>query len=181
MSEPRTLFTGKPARSSKAIALSALLVVQAGCAGFFLFDVVADLRGLILLTNDNIHHGIELVAVMALMLGIGVTALELRRIRTRQQRVEAQLRVASGAFHDLLEEHFDAWALTPSERDVAMLALKGLTIADAARIRQTKAGTIKAQCNAIYSKAGVTGRQQLLSLFIEELMNERLVPPVPAG
>ena len=61
-----------------------------------------------------------------------------------------------------------------------MLAIKGLTIADIARVRQTKDGTIKAQCNAIYSKAGVTGRQQLLSLFIEELMNDQLVSPVVA-
>jgi hypothetical protein len=37
---------------------------------------------------------------------------------------------------------------------------------------------VKAQSNAIYSKAGVTGRQQLLSLFIEELMHDQLVPPI---
>ena len=165
-------------RTGKTLALSGLLVVQAGCAIFFLFDVVADLRGSGLLGNETVHHGIELVAVAALILGIGMTALEIRRIGDRQRRVEAQLRVASGAFLELLNEHFDLWALTPSERDVALLSIKGLSIADIARIRQTKEGTIKAQCNAIYSKAGVTGRQQLLSLFIEELMNDQLVLPV---
>ncbi|HUS53438.1 MAG TPA: LuxR C-terminal-related transcriptional regulator [Thermohalobaculum sp.] len=178
MTAPEPMLSGRPARTGRTLALSGLLVAQAGCAVFFLFDVVADLRGLVLLTNENIHHGVELVAVLALMMGIGVTALEIRRIRARQKRVEAQLRIASGAFLELLEEHFDAWELTPSERDVAMLAIKGLSIADIARIRQTKDGTIKAQCNAIYSKAGVSGRQQLLSLFIEELMNDLLVQPV---
>jgi DNA-binding CsgD family transcriptional regulator len=57
-----------------------------------------------------------------------------------------------------------------------MLAIKGLSIAEIAAMRQTREGTVKAQCNAIYGKAGVSGRQQLLSLFIEELMGEALVP-----
>ncbi|NNF80954.1 MAG: hypothetical protein HKN05_23270 [Rhizobiales bacterium] len=43
----------------------------------------------------------------------------------------------------------------------------GLSLAEIADIRNTKQGTIKTQCNAIYQKAGVTGRPQLLSLFIE--------------
>jgi len=33
-------------------------------------------------------------------------------------------------------------------------------------------GTVKAQTNAIYRKAGVSGRPQLLSLFIEDLMDD---------
>lgn len=166
----------KPARSSKTLALSGLLVVQAGCATFFLVDVIADFHGVNLLVNESIHNGVELIAVVALILGIAMTALQIQRIRARQRRVEAQLRIASGAFLELLDEHFELWALTPSERDVALLSIKGLSIADIAKIRQTKEGTIKSQSNAIYSKAGVTGRQQLLSLFIEELMNDNLVP-----
>jgi DNA-binding NarL/FixJ family response regulator len=59
---------------------------------------------------------------------------------------------------------------------VALFAIKGLSIAEIARVRHTKEGTIKAQCNAIYVKAGVTGRQQLLSLFIEGLMADQLMP-----
>ena len=42
--------------------------------------------------------------------------------------------------------------------------------------------TVKAQTAAIYRKAGVTGRPQLLSLFIEDLMSgpvEPLTAPPP--
>ena len=60
---------------------------------------------------------------------------------------------------------------------MALLAIKGLSLAEIAAVRKTKDGTIKAQCNAIYRKAGVTGRTQLLSLFIEELLAEGLIPP----
>jgi len=45
-----------------------------------------------------------------------------------------------------------------------------------ASLRGTAGGTVKAQTNAIYRKAGVTGRSQLLSLFIEDLMDEDMLP-----
>ena len=110
---------------------------------------------------------------IALILGLVLTAREIRRVLGRQKaHGEQQLQVASGAFADLLEEHFEAWSLTPSEREVALLAIKGLSIAETAELRNTKEGTVKAQCNAIYRKADVSGRTQLLSLFIEELLAE---------
>lgn len=37
-------------------------------------------------------------------------------------------------------------------------------------LRGVSEGTIKSQTNAIYRKADVTGRNQLLSMFIEELL-----------
>lgn len=161
--------------TNRAIALWCLLGLQTVAALFFLADVVSDLLGTEMVLSGMDHHITELAAVFALGLGIGFTAFEIRKVLRRHKRIEFQLKAASGAFWELLEEHFDHWSLTPSERDVAILAIKGLPIADIASIRQTKQGTIKAQCNAIYTKAGVNGRQQLLSLFIEDLMSEDLV------
>ena len=72
---------------------------------------------------------------------------------------------------ELLEERFADWGLTPAERDVALFAIKGMSTAEIAGLRNTSEGTVKAQTNAIYRKAGVSGRPQLLSLFIEDLMD----------
>jgi DNA-binding CsgD family transcriptional regulator len=78
---------------------------------------------------------------------------------------------------EVLEERFAEWGLTPAERDVALFSIKGLSISEISQIRTTSEGTVKAQTNAIYRKAGVSGRLQLLSLFIDELMTgERLSP-----
>ena len=71
-----------------------------------------------------------------------------------------------------LEDRFETWALTPAERDVALFAIKGMSTGEIAKLRATSEGTVKAQTNAIYRKAGVSGRPQLLSLFIEELLLE---------
>lgn len=179
MSKRRSTDGAAPTR--RTLALSGLLVAQAACAAFFVVDVMADFAGWDLLSEGTLHHSIELLAVVVLVLGIIRTAIEIRRIRTRHAKIEAQLRVAAGAFLELLEERFDDWELTPSERDVALLAIKGLSIAEIAEVRRTKEGTVKAQSNAIYAKAGVTGRQQLLSLFIEDLMADGVVPKVAAA
>lgn len=73
--------------------------------------------------------------------------------------------------------------LTPAEKDVALFAIKGMSIAEIAMLRETSEGTVKAQTNAIYRKAGVSGRSQLLSLFIDDLMRDDSplrAPPKPA-
>ena len=62
--------------------------------------------------------------------------------------------------------------MTPAERDVALFSIKGFSTADIAGFREVSEGTIKAQTNAIYRKAGVSGRAQLLSLFIDELVSD---------
>lgn len=37
-------------------------------------------------------------------------------------------------------------------------------------MRGTAPGTVRAQCTAVYGKAGVDGRAQLFSVFMEELL-----------
>ena len=78
-------------------------------------------------------------------------------------------------FMDLISDRFREWELTPAERDVALFAIKGLSTLEISELRSTSEGTVKAQTNAIYRKAGVSGRSQLISLFVEDLMSDRLV------
>lgn len=114
----------------------------------------------------------ELLAVLGLVLGMALGAVALRASLLRAQEAEKRLRAAQAAFADLLAQRFAAWGLTPAERDVALFAIKGLSTAEIAGLRGTSEGTVKAQTAAIYRKAGVAGRPQLLSLFIEELVGD---------
>lgn len=156
--------------------LIVVLIVQFFCLVFLIMDVGADLAGLEGQENIAENHFFELFVIVALVLSIIVIARELRRLMDRNQHVEEQLKIASGAFHELLNQSFDSWDLTGSEKDVALLAIKGLGIQEISTIRETKQGTVKAQLNAIYRKAGVNGRPQLISIFVEELMAVGLEP-----
>jgi len=160
----------------RMIGLTGILCLQGLCAAFFLFDSLSE-SAMSATSNSGIWSNMfEALVTLALIVGLCLTVLEIRRILGRQGKIERQLRVSSAAFMDLLSEYFDDWDLTPSERDVALLAIKGFSIRDMARLRDTKEGTIKAQSNAIYRKAGVSGRTQLLSLFIEELLADAATP-----
>lgn len=155
--------------------LWALFVLQAACAAFFAFDAASDFMGWQAKTPLRHLDVYEYVFAAVLVVSLAVTAREISKMIKRQKVLKRQVDVASGAFAQLLAAQFEDWRLTSSEAEVAMLAIKGLSIADIARLRVTKEGTVKAQCAAVYRKAGVTGRLQLLSLFIEELMADTLL------
>lgn len=58
---------------------------------------------------------------------------------------------------------------------MATFAIKGVSITDIAAMRGSAEGTVKAHLNAIYRKAGVSSRSELISLLIEDLMNQPLL------
>jgi len=162
--------------SRRALYLS-LLVFQVLCAVLFLIGFLSTVTGLFQI-NWAFYELIEIAAALGLIVGAALGAVMLRASLRQRDRMEGQLRAASGAFMEVLEEHFATWQLTPAERDVALFAIKGMSTAEMAALRGVSEGTIKAQTNAIYRKAGVTGRPQLLSLFIDDLIGD--VPLIQA-
>lgn len=173
-----TIMTAEPARRGRrrigvASALVPVVAVQGIATLVFVWDIVAGVFGLraepiAWETRELIEMGAAIGLVIGVALGATLLVVTLRRNR----RIEGQLRRASTAFAELLDQRFDEWGLTPSERDVAWFTIKGFSLAEIAKLRQTSEGTVKAQSNAIYRKAGVGGRTQLLSLFLEDLMSE---------
>lgn len=151
----------------------ALIIVQALCTIFFVADVIADANGP---AGFDVHLVIEAVASVVLVAAIALEFRQLLDLYRANQRFERSMRAASGALTDLIEEYFSSWGLTPAERDVATFTIKGMSIAEIASLRGSAEGTVKTQLNAIYRKAGVTGRGQLVSVLIEDLMAGALVP-----
>ncbi len=143
--------------------------LQLGCAAIFFGDVVQDIRELSALTWSA-HTWLEVAGVFALGFGAGLSLWEYRRLLRRNTQVELALGTASGAFQQTIEYHFDQWGLSPAERDVALLSVKGATIPEIARMRSTCEGTVKAQNAAIYRKAGVSSRAELITVLIGGLI-----------
>ncbi len=160
------------------LALAVVLVVQIVCAAFLVGGTVLTLFGIQHRPISwELKELLEIGAVLGLVSGAVVGIIVLKRSMRRQQRAEEQLRQVSGAFMELMQGRFRDWGLTSAERDVALFAIKGLSTHEIAVLRGTAEGTVKAQTNAIYRKSGVTGRPQLLSLFIEDLMDDGMMPP----
>ena len=158
-------------RSRLLIAI--VFAVQVLCAFFFVSDILSSVLGIQKTPLAwQLRELMEIGAALGLTLGVVLGALMLASAMRGLNLAEERLRRASGVFMDLLDERFTDWGLTPAERDVALFAIKGMSTAEIAVLRSTSEGTVKAQTNAIYRKAGVSGRPQLLSLFIDDLMND---------
>ncbi len=161
--------------SDNAGILVMLIAVQSLCAAFFLWDVIEDIRPGGMASLTNLHIAVEAAAALALVSAIVFETRYLMRLMQRKAHLESQVSIAAGAFHEIMLAHFDAWGLTPSENDVALFAIKGLPIAEIARLRGSAEGTVKSQLNAVYRKAGVSGRGGLLGVLIDELVAGPLV------
>ncbi len=170
MTRPPTLRLTHPA------VITAFLMVQTLAAVFFLGDVVTELF------TDPLgpHVVLEGLTALALISGMAFGTLTLRAALDRLRTQSAALAVAAGSLAQVIDTQFTDWRLTPAERDVGLLALKGLDVAEIAAVRGAATGTVRAQLAHIYAKTGVSGRAQFAAFFVEDLLGSG-VPAIGAG
>ena len=150
------------------MVLSLFLLIQSVGMVFYVGDVIGDFRE----DPGSVHFLFEAIVTAALVLGIIIGTFALRRMIELLAAQEQALEVARGALGDVITRQFQDWALTPAERDVGFLALKGLDVAEIADLRNAAQGTVRAQLTRIYSKAGVSGRAQFAAFFVEDLLGQ---------
>lgn len=162
-------------RRKICVAVTGALSLQALSLSLFFADILLPMMGITPMAWV-VHDLIQLAALTGVVVGTIFGVILFHRSMERTQEAEKKLRLASGAFTELMEERFKEWSLTPAERDVALFAIKGMSTNEIATLRSTSDGTVKAQTAAIYRKAGVSGRPQLLSLFIDDLTASPALP-----
>jgi DNA-binding CsgD family transcriptional regulator len=72
-----------------------------------------------------------------------------------------------------IEAQFDRWELTPTEKEVALLLLKGLGHKDAAAVLDRSERTVRQHAVSVYRKSGLSGRAELSAFFLEDLLLPR--------
>lgn len=156
--------------------------------------VAADLVADAVAGTTPAHVALELAAVVAALGG----ATALWRAATRARREAHALRgdlsaareeaarwreEARGALAGLgaaIDRQCDRWNLTPAEREIAVLLLKGLSLKEIAAARATSERTVRQQALAVYRKAGLSGRAELSAFFLEDLLLPSGRTPPPA-
>lgn len=157
-------------RQREPAAVAVLVLMQAVAAVFFVGDALADL-----IADPTAPHTLfEALVAVALIVGVVFGARQLRTALEQLRAQERALDTARGLLSDVIETQFGIWRLTPAERDVGLLALKGLDVAEIAMIRDSAPSTVRAQLTRIYAKAGVSGRAQFAAWFVEDLLDQGL-------
>lgn len=86
-------------------------------------------------------------------------------------------RPALAGFGEAIDRQFDAWQLTPTEREVALLLLKGRSHKAIAAATARSPATVRQHATSVYQKAGLAGRAELAAFFLEEVA----LPEAAAG
>lgn len=157
-----TAATG-PARAGLA---AAIVGIQAVAAIFFIADAIGDLAA----GEMDFHILVEVLIAFALLAGVAIGALMARRLLTEAHERERILSIASGALTEHIQMRFRDWNLTEAEGEVALFAIKGCDAAEIARLRGAAQGTVRAQLSHVYAKSGVATQAELVSLFIDDLL-----------
>lgn len=157
-------------------ALWVVLSAQILLTGLYLYELLSShlsLRSGPL--SWEMRELLELAAALGLLLGLSLGIVALQRTRQNLAELESRMRVASSAFYDLVEDEFKTWGLSPREHEIGLFMLKGLSNAEICDVTGKAEGTIKAQSNSLFRKAGLANRTQLLGYFVEVLMQEPLM------
>jgi DNA-binding CsgD family transcriptional regulator len=160
-----------------AIGFFAVIVVLIG------FDIASDYRA-----GTNPRHVFTEAFVMALAV-VGVVLLwrQLRSVQHRAERLRIDLEAARKeaqrfreeahdalrGLGDAIDRQFTRWSLSPAEREVGLLLLKGLSHKEIAEARSTSETTVRQQALALYRKSRLASRAELSAFFLEDL----LLPP----
>ncbi len=165
--------------SWRARVLSVIILLQGISVVFFVGDVLVDYQDIGL----DRHTAYEACATVALLMGIGFGAAEMYKMLQRAAHAEGSLRIAADAFGEMINERFGSWALSPAEREVALMTLKGFDAPEIADFRRTARGTVRAQLAGIYAKSGKANRGQFVSSFIDALLDTPILasPHDPAN
>jgi len=74
---------------------------------------------------------------------------------------------------DAIDRQLERWGLSPAEKEVALLLLKGLSHKEIGQVRGVGEATVRQQARALYQKGGLNGRHDLAAFFLEDLLGPR--------
>ncbi|MEK6553636.1 MAG: LuxR C-terminal-related transcriptional regulator [Bdellovibrionota bacterium] len=74
-------------------------------------------------------------------------------------------------FADHINSQFEAWNLSKSEREVALLLLKGHSAKEIAEHRDASVKTVNQQTSSIYEKSNLHGRSEFAAYFLGRILS----------
>lgn len=95
---------------------------------------------------------------------------DLDRVRHEKEQWKKETHQLLAGLSQKIEDQFIQWQLSPAEKEVGFLLLKGISLKEIADIRQTQLKTVQQQSQSIYQKTGLASRSELAAFFLEDLL-----------
>ena len=160
--------------------LASSIALFAAIATLIAFDIMGDYRSGV----EPGHVLFEGTIMACALAGVVIMLRQFRAVHLRARQLSADLEVARREAQRFREEahealrglgeaidhQFTRWSLSPAEREVGLLLLKGLSHKEVAEVRSTSETTIRQQALAVYRKSGLRSRTELSAFFLEDLL-----------
>ena len=177
----------RPELTSEGKLLAGVLVAFVAIALLAAFDLASDLREGTTVGHVVVEGGVFAVGLLGAVVMARRLVLVVRGARAAQAEVlalterlnvtEAEAKRWRDEARELLsglgaafDRQFERWALSPAEKEVGLLLLKGLSHKEIAEVRSISEATARQQARAVYKKAGLSGRNDLAAFFLEDLL-----------
>ena len=157
------------------------LVVLCIFALFFVLDIFFDVKEGI--PFSHVWHEVVLFLVAIVAVGwqakvvfkkdVHINSLNAELLETKKSYQDWKLKAQASTqqLSELIDNQFGLWHLSDSEKDVALLLIKGFSMKEIADVRQTHEKTVRQQSTSIYKKSGLSGRQELAAFFLEDMLS----------
>ena len=178
---PHYLFSGSQSPlkvRTNEIFFIALLGIT-GCLNLFDFigHMIAGDGSFFYLLQEAFVMVASFSGIVYLLWIIFLRAKEVDDIKARLQTANRnlsqsneKLQAMSQQYREVINQQMVDWSFTPSEKEVAMLLLKGLSFEEIAGVRETKEKTVRQQATVIYRKSGLNGRHEFAAWFFEDFL-----------
>ena len=144
---------------------------------FTIFDIVKDYKEGSGLDHIMTEFIIILFIILAIILILKEAFLENEKLTFQLATTHKDLEywkekssLIIKGLSDAIDHQFESWTFTKSEKDVALLLIKGLSVKEISNIRGTAEKTTRAQASSIYKKSHLANRHELAAFFLEDLL-----------
>lgn len=161
--------------------------LRLGLIGALLLVAVGGIADLVQDHSEDVatsHLAFEVAVVAFALTAIGVLGVGWQRERAALRDLHGTLaahRAERDAWRtraekllrglgEAIDEQFRGWGLSPAEREVAMLLLKGFGHKEIAALQDRSERTVRQHAIAVYRKSGLSGRAALSAFFLEDLL-----------
>lgn len=99
-----------------------------------------------------------------------VTRNELLETKKSYKAWQTKSRTSAQELRRMIDQQFQEWGLSQSEKEIALFLIKGLSMKEIADLRKTSDTTVRQQASVIYKKSNTSGRQELSAFFLEDIL-----------
>ncbi len=135
---------------------------------YFIYDIVYDL-----LYEDPIgtlHFTLEVFAFIGVSMALIVGVRYLVKVRVRLYGEEQRNYLLAQDLVEILNLQMSEWEMTPSEKEIAWLIIKGYRFSEIAELRGVKESTTRLQATSLYAKAGVKSRSEFVAEIFQTVL-----------